>query len=123
MPKSIAYDGAAGPGTSAIKNQWRGTHFGPGSADNNYQAGGYNLTAASLGLSSFENVGFAARSQNNGTYYAVPFPPLTDANANGVRAVPPTYVTVKWYISANGAEVSNNTNLGNEAIGLTALGN
>lgn len=115
--QSIPYDGFPAPGAAAIKIDWRGDHFGP---NNNYQAGGYNLNATGLGMSCIELAQFSAFSQS-GNYYARAFYPANSGNGES-RAIPPTYVTVKWY-SANGTEATNNNAaLGAECVQLFASG-
>lgn len=116
--QSIPFDGFPAPAAAAIKIDWRGDHFGP---NNTYQAGGYNLNASSLGMSNFEFVEMSAFSQT-GNYYARATFPANSGNSE-TRAIPPTYVVVKWYIAANGVEVSNNnTVIGGECSQLWASG-
>ena len=114
--QSIPFDGFPAPAAAAIKIDWRGDHFGPA----NYQIGGYNLNASSLGMSRVEIVGVSARSQT-GNYFALAFYPANSGN-NETQAIPPTYVTLKWYTAANSVEVANNTNLNAEVVQLSAIG-
>jgi len=118
--QSVPYDGYPADGASATRPEWAGDHFGPGPSQGNYQAGGYNLNASALGMSRIEVLSFAARSQS-GNYYALPFYPAA-SNINETRAIPPSYVTVKWYTAANGVEVANNTSLIAEVTLMTARG-
>jgi hypothetical protein len=115
--QSIPFDGFPAPAGTTVKNDWRGVHFGP----SNYQAGGYNLNASALGINGFEFVNTSPFSQNNGTYFTRLYWPLSTGN-NDNRAVPPSYVTAKWYYAANSVEVANNTNLSAEAVQLWASG-
>lgn len=111
----IAYDGYPAPGAEAIKIPWRGDYIGPA----NYQANGYNMNATAFGMARFEAVqfDFLTQSQN---YYARAIRPAASSN-NQTRAIPPSYVTVKWY-AANGTEVANNSNLSAEIIYLGIIG-
>ncbi len=118
--QSVPYDGYPASGASATRPEWAGDHFGPGVLQGNYQQGGYNLNASALGMSRIEIAAFAPRSQS-GNYYALPFYPA-GSNINELRAIPPSYVTVKWFIASNGVEVANNTNLSTECTLLTARG-
>ena len=87
--QNIPYDGYPAPGGSTVKNDWKGDHWGP----SNYQIGGYNLNAAQLGMGRIEDVWPASQSQS-GNYYAKVFYPNISGN-NELRAVPPSYVTLK----------------------------
>ena len=113
--QSIPYDGYPAPAARAIRNDWSGDHFGPA----NYQVGGYNLNATALGMNRIEEARFAYRAQSS-NYYAAAFYPANSGN-NETRAIPPGYVTVKWY-AANATEVANNTNLSADVSHLSAVG-
>lgn len=117
--QSVPYDGYPAPGAAAIRVDWAGDHFGPGPSQGNYQAGGYNLNASALGMSRIERIDFSARAQS-ANYYALAFYPAA-SNIAEQRAIPPSYVTVKWY-AANGTEVGNNTSLIAEVSTMTARG-
>lgn len=115
--QSIPFDGYPAPGAAAIRNDWRGDHFGP---NNTYQAGGYSLYAKDLGMSGIELAEFSAFSQSGNYYARALFPANSGGNEN--RAVPPTFVNVRWY-SANGTEATNNnTALVSECVQLWASG-
>jgi hypothetical protein len=120
MPKSIPYDGYQAAGADAIRIQWRGDHFGPGIPDGNYQAGGYNMNASAFGMQRIEEAAVSYRTQS-GNYYAAVFYPASSGN-NEIRAVPPSYVTLKWFNAANSVEVANNTNLSAEVTYLRVVG-
>lgn len=120
MPQNIPYDGYPAPGGITVKNDWKGDHFGPGPSQGNYQQGGYNLNAAALGMSRIEHAIPAQQSQS-GNYFAKVFYPAISGN-NEVRAIPPGYVVIKWYIAANSAEVANDTNLSAESTLLVVQG-
>ena len=114
--QSIPYAGYPAEGVSAIRAEWAGDHFGPA----NYQAGGYNMNAQALLMSRIEVALVSARSQS-ANYFAQILYPANSGNTE-VAAVPPSYVTVKWFTAANSVEVANNTNLGGEVVQLTARG-
>lgn len=123
MPsKNIPYDGYPAPGADATRNQWKGWIRGPGPSEGNYQAGGYNLNATALGMSAIEDAWPAFRAGSGNFFVTVNYP-VQSNNANDVlvRAIPPTYVTLKWF-AANGTEVANNTNLAAEYSLLSATG-
>lgn len=112
----VAFDGYPAPGAEAIRIQAKGDYFGPG----NYQQGGYNLNATSIGMSCIEEIHFSPLAQSGNFYARAYFPP--NSGNNEIRAIPPTYVIVKWY-AANGSEVpSNNTVLAAECAQLWASG-
>lgn len=111
----IPFAGYPAPGSEAVKIGWRGHIIGPA----NYQVGGYNLNASALGMSCIEEAG-AASLDYSGNYYARVVYPNNAAN-NEAQAVPPTYVTIKWY-AANNSEVGNNTNLSAEISLFRAIG-
>lgn len=113
--QSIPYDGYPQPGGDAIRIPWRGDHFGIA----NYNNGGYNLTAQSLGLSAMEAVWFSNRSQSGNFYAQVVYP--ANSNSGEQRAVPPTAVTIKWYFAANNVEAGGQ-NLANEVSMLEVMG-
>lgn len=115
---NIPFDGYPAPGAESTRNQWKGWIRG----NNNYQVGGYNLNASALGMSGIEDAWPAYRTQS-GNYFMAVFYPVAANNANDVvnRAIPPSYVTLKWY-SANGTEVANNTSLAAEFSLLRAAG-
>ena len=116
--QSIPFDGYPAPGAASIKNDWRGVHFGP---NNTYQAGGYNMTAQELGMTSIEMAQHADFSQSGNYYIRFTFP-LKDGN-NETRAIPAPYINVKWYIASNGTEVSNNNAaIGGESVNCWASG-
>ena len=117
MAQSIPYAGYPASGARAVKIEWSGDHVGA----NNYQAGGYNLTAISLGMSRIETASFSSRS-NSSNYFALAFYSANSSANNETSAVPQNSVTVKWYTAANSVEVANNTNLSAEIVKLTAVG-
>lgn len=100
----------------AAKEGWVGDFFG----SNNYQLGGYNLNASSLGMSGFEWVNVSALTQS-GTYFPRINYPAKSGNAE-IQAPAFPYVVVKWYYAANSVEVANNTNLSGEVAQMFALG-
>lgn len=118
MAQSIPYDGYPQP--VGAKREWFGDHLGPGTNAGNYQAGGYNMTASGLGVSSLEFVSFSPLSQS-GNYFARANYPVVSGNAES-RAPGFAYVIVKWYTAANSVEVANNTNLNAECVQLSARG-
>jgi hypothetical protein len=113
---AIPYDGYPAPGAEAVKNQWAGDFFG----SNNYQIGGYNLNASSLGMLRIETAGFSALSQSGNYFAKAIYPAISGNNENRAPTFP--YVTVKWYYAANSVEVANNTNLSAEVAQLRAYG-
>lgn len=87
---------------------WAGDVWG----NNNYQQGGYNLTAQSFGMSGFEyleNTGYS----NSGNYLMVPIWSNNATNTE-LQANTPKTLLVKCYYQANSVEVANNTNLAAE---------
>jgi hypothetical protein len=114
--QSIPFSGYPAPGAESTRIQWKGDHWGAA----NYQQGGYNLNASALGMSNIE-VAATSKLSQSGNYYANVLYPANSGN-NELRAIPPTYVTVKWYYAANSVEVANNTNLSAEVSLLTASG-
>jgi hypothetical protein len=114
--QTIQFPGYPGASVAANRMAARGQHFG----SNNYQVGGYNITAQSLGMQYIEMYDILSFAVSN-NYYARPNYPNTGAN-NAAQAVPPTYVTLKWYYAANNNEVANNTNLNAEYFIFDAQG-
>ena len=111
----VPYGQYPGPGTLAVKLTAAGDFFG----FNNYQVGGYNLNAASLGMSRLEFVQFAHYAQS-GNFYARAFYPAVSGNAE-TGAPSFAYVKVKWF-DGNNNEVGNNTNLSAECTQILAIG-
>jgi hypothetical protein len=108
MAGLIPFDGYPAPGARAVKIENLGDLIGPA----NYQAGGYNINAPSLGMSRIERAAGSSFTQS-GNYIAKFFyPAISSSNENRAPTFP--YVTVKWYYAANSVEVANNTNLGAE---------
>jgi hypothetical protein len=121
--QSIPYDPYPGPGVVAVKLEWAGDHFGPGTAGNtgaNYNQNGYTLTAASLGMSGFERVDLGYSISQN--YFARAYYPANSSNASETRASTAANVTVTWYYAANSVQVANNTDLSGECVKMYALG-
>ena len=105
----IPYDGYPAPDGAKLKSA--GDFFG----SNNYQAGGYSVTAAAFGMyGRVEYLSFAPLTQS-ANYYARWQPTANSSNATEQRATAYNSVTVKWY-AANGTEVANNSNLSLEVI-------
>lgn len=111
----IPYDGYPAPGALAVKIPWKGDYVGPA----NYQQGGYNMNATAFGMSRFEDASFGPLTQSQ-NYYAKAYYPAASSNSE-TRAIPPSYMIVKWYF-ANGTEVANNSNLSAEISYFGAIG-
>lgn len=106
------------------KRSWQGGHMGPAS----YATGGETLSAASFGWGGFEWV--AADNQGvatvNSTPVVVPLALSTTYFVGITFATtakgPQAKVTIKWYVTSTGAEVSNATDLSAEEVRLMLIG-
>jgi len=109
--------GYPGTGARAIRIEATGDLVG----NNNYQVGGYNLTATQFGLSGFESVGVSARTYSLNYYAQILY---NNNSANNAELQAPVFQTalVKWYYAANSVEVANNTDLSAEICRVTAIG-
>lgn len=87
---------------------WTGDIFG----NNNYQQGGYNLTAAAFGMSGIEYLETTGPS-NSGNFVLYPIWG-NNANSGEQQANTPKTLLVKVFNFANNVEVANNTNLAGE---------
>ena len=121
--QSIPVDGYPAPGADAIKEVWRGDHWGPGNNANtgNYLTGGYNLNASALGMAGIEVAAVSALSQSGNYFARIIYPANFSANTE-VRAPTYSYVKVLWYVASNSNEVGNNTDLSAEVVRLSAIG-
>ncbi len=115
LGQSIPYDGYPAPGARAVKYEWAGDHFG----SNNYQQGGYNLNASSLGMSRIETAGFSPLAQSGNYYAQVTYPAISGNSEQRAPTFP--RITVKWYF-ANNTQVANNTDMSAEVAQLTVTG-
>jgi hypothetical protein len=95
---------------------WFGDVFG----NNNYQVGGYNLTAVSYGMSGFE-WWEATGPSNTGNYFLYPIWG-NNASSSEQQAAAPKTLLVKAFYAANGVEVANNTNLAAEMWRVNVVG-
>ena len=105
---SIACPGYMAPGAAASRLEWLGDVFG----NNNYQIGGYNVTAAVYGMQGMEWWA-ATGPSNSGNFFLYPIW-SNNASATEQRANTPANLLVKAYYQNNNNEVANNTNLAAE---------